>query len=181
MNTPRKQVLAQGLGVMASAWLLFAAPVAADNDPPHYQGNSIDCLNCHMPHHAPGLTITAVEGNPNLCMTCHNPGGLAAVKPFVDGDQALPGITGTTHRFDSGPSGHVEAALTNTSNGNVRSGGAFTGRIERSYTITITAGGDVGTATFNWSDSDGASGSGTTGQAFALNDAGEASSADKPL
>jgi len=170
MNAAPMQSMARALGVLACLWLLLIAPATADNDPPHYRGNSIDCFNCHMPHHAPGLTITAVEGNPNLCMTCHNPGGLAAAKPFVDGDQALPGVSGTTHRFDSGPSGHVEAALTNTSNGNVRSGGAFSGRIERSYTITITTGGDVGTATFNWNDSEGASGSATSGPAVALND-----------
>ena len=141
----------------------------ADNDPLHYQGNSIDCLNCHMLHHAPGMTITAVEGNPNLCMTCHNPGGLAAAKPFVDADQALPGLRGTSHRFDSGPSGHVEPALTNTSSGTVRSGGSFTGRIERTYTITISTGGDVGTATFDWNDGEGGAGSAVTGAAVALN------------
>ena len=150
--------------------LMAIGLVTADNDPPHYQGNSIDCLNCHMPHHAPGMTITAVEGNPNLCMTCHNPGGLAAAKPFVDADQALPGVRGTSHRFDSGPSGHVEPALTNTSSGTVRSGGSFTGRIERAYSITITSVGDVGTAMFGWNDGEGGSGSATTGSAVPLND-----------
>lgn len=164
-------MIRRGLGtrVLVGCALLITAPTAADNDPPHSFDNSIDCLNCHMPHHAPGQTITAVEGNANLCMTCHNPGGLAAARPFVDADQALPGITGTSHRFDSGPSGHVEPDLTNTSTGSVRSGGVFTGRIERTYTITITTGGDAGTAAFGWIDGAGTSGAGVTGENVALN------------
>ncbi|MBW2402108.1 MAG: cytochrome c biogenesis protein CcsA, partial [Deltaproteobacteria bacterium] len=52
-------------------------------DPPHdYFSNSIDCGNCHLPHGAPGGAITRVAGNPNLCMSCHTPGGLAAARSF---------------------------------------------------------------------------------------------------
>lgn len=139
-------------------------------DPPHNDVNSILCTNCHTPHHAPGGTITKVAGNPNLCMSCHTPGGLATNKPFADSDQALPGQTGTSHRFDSGPSGHVEVSASNTSSGSVESGGAFTGRIEKTYTITIATGGEVGTATFSWSDNEGGSGSGTSGAGVSLAD-----------
>ncbi len=153
--------LAAGSGGAARVWAL---------DPPHNEVNSINCNNCHMPHHAPGATITKAQGNPNLCMTCHTPGGLASNRPFADADQAYPGQIGTSHRFDSGPSGHVEATPSNTSTGQVESGGAFTGRIEDSYTITIASAGNAGTATFSWTDSLGNSGSGTSGTNVALSD-----------
>jgi len=148
---------------------LVAAPGAA-LDPPHNSVNSINCTSCHMPHHAPGLTLTAVAGNANLCMSCHNPAGLAAARPFHDADQAFPGLRGTSHRWDSGPSGHLEAALTNASSGRVESAGIFTGRIEQTYAITITSTGDVGSATFGWVASGGASGAGTTGPSVAIGD-----------
>lgn len=148
---------------------ILTRPVQAFFDPPHnFDANMIDCVNCHMLHHSPGGTLNTVAGNSNLCMTCHIPGGLATNFPFADADQALPGVRGTSHRFDSGPSGHVEAALTNTSPGSVSSGGAFTGRIERTYTITITSDGNAGSATFQWVDSEGNNGSGTTGTDVAL-------------
>jgi predicted CXXCH cytochrome family protein len=154
------------VGVIVSLVLVLALAAAREVyavDPPHHPDNSIDCLNCHTPHGAPGGSITRVDGNPNLCMSCHNPAGPAAARPFADADQAFPGQVGTSHRWDSGPSGHVQASLSNTSAGEVKSGGAFTGRIEKTYTITISLAGNAGTATFGWTDSDGASGSGATG------------------
>ena len=110
-------------------------------DPPHDASRNINCINCHTPHGAAGGSITRAAGNPNLCMTCHVPGGLASDRPLADSDQALPGISGVSHRWDSGPSGHVESAEGNSSSGLVRSGGVFTGRIARVYTINITSGG----------------------------------------
>src|SRR3989304_8625786 len=86
-------------------------------------------------------------------------GGPATGKPFAEADQALrgPGLpsgtnpTGTSHRWDSGASGHEMASGTNTSTGEVQSGGTFTGRYAKTYTISITTQGDRGTARFNWS------------------------------
>lgn len=137
-------------------------------DPPHNETNDLICTNCHTPHHANGGAITKVNGNPNLCMSCHTSGGIAAARPFADVDQAFPGQVGTSHRFDSGVSGHVEAATSNGSTGKIESAGAFSGRIERTFTITIATGGNVGTATFNWSDGAGGSGSGVSGANVAL-------------
>ena len=139
-------------------------------DPPHDDSNFIECLTCHIPHNAAGGSITQVQGNPNLCMSCHTPAGMASNKPFSDADQAFPGLSGTSHRWDSGPSGHVEATLSNTSSGAIASTGAFTGRIEKTYTLTITSDGDTGTASFDWVDSDGNNGSGVTGMGVPLND-----------
>lgn len=59
------------------------------------------CLDCHTLHNAPGTTLTAAAGNHNLCMSCHNPTGLASPRPFAAADQAVPGTTGNSHRFDA--------------------------------------------------------------------------------
>ncbi len=90
-------------------------------------------------------------GNPNLCISCHTAGGMAAAKAFANSDQAIPGTGGTSHRWDSGPAGWVSAAPANTSSGTVQSGGSFTGRYRTSYVITITSAGDAGAALFSWS------------------------------
>ena len=149
--------------------VLSLLPVAAwALDPPHDVSNNINCINCHTPHGAAGGSITREAGNPNLCMTCHTPAGLATNRPFNDADQALPGVTGSSHRWDSGPSGHVERQAGNTSSGSLRSGGVFTGRIEKRYTITISASGDLGMATYDWSDGQGNNGSGFSGNNILL-------------
>ncbi|MFQ5524689.1 MAG: cytochrome c3 family protein [Thermoanaerobaculia bacterium] len=162
------------------AIILFAAAapetLAQFVDPPHSDVLLPDapCLACHTPHHADGISIIKAQTVPLLCQSCHNVTGQAANRPLSDTDQAFPGLSGTSHRWDSGPSGHVEAAGTNLSAGLIRSAGAFTGRIERTYTITVTGppgGGDAGIATFSWTDSEGGSGSGTSGAAVPL-DAG---------
>lgn len=151
---------------------LLAGPAAAQFvDPPHDGVLDPDppCLACHTPHHADGVAITRATAIPLLCQSCHNNTGLALNRPLNDGDQAFPGLGGTSHRWDSGPAGHVKAAGANTSAGLIRSGGAFTGRIERTYTINLTGSGDVGVATFNWTDSAGNGGAGVAGVAVPLN------------
>ncbi len=145
--------------VAAVALAIVFGPARALDPPMDDTANGIACLDCHTPHSAEGTTLTRIDGNANLCMSCHTATGMASAKAFVDSDQALPGVSGTSHRFDSGPSGHAEAATSNTSTGTVTSAGTFTGRIERQYTLTITTGGNVGTARFGWTDT--ASGSGT--------------------
>ena len=65
----------------------------------------------------------------------------------------------------------MKAAASNVSSGLVRSGGAFLGRIEKTYTITIASSGDVGVASFDWSDNLGQGASGlTTGADVSLAD-----------
>lgn len=165
-------MLSCALVVAGFAGLVYAL------DPPHDVTNTINCSTCHTTHSAPGGAITKVAGNANLCQSCHVTGGLATGKPFAEADQAFvwPGLpagtspAGTSHRWDSGASGHVKAQPTNTSTGKVQSGGAFTGRYAKTYTLTITTAGDVGLATFSWTDTLGGSGSGTTGTNVALNE-----------
>lgn len=137
-------------------------------DPPHDATNAIECSSCHTPHTAPGGAITTVAGNSNLCLSCHAPGGPAAAKAFNDVDQAFPGpglpagevAAGTSHRWDSGPSGHIEPVAGNTSSGAVQSTGTFTGRYAKTYTLTITTSGSVGTARFSWTATTPGGGSG---------------------
>ncbi len=151
-------------------------------DPPHDSSNSIECLNCHNLHNSLGDALTSVAGNANLCQSCHVTGGTATGKPFADADQARPGLAlpagmaagGTSHRWDAGPQGRVEADSANTSTGTVVSGGAYTGHTIQTYTILITTAGDTGTAQFEWylqiGGSGVADGSGTTGTNVALGD-----------
>lgn len=165
--------------LLISALLVFLPRLGLTLDPPHDSTNTIDCSKCHTPHKAVGGAITTETGNANLCYSCHTDGGLATSFPMDEGDQALPapglpsGVspTGFSHRWDSGPAGHVKADATNISTGTVQSGGAFTGRYAKTYTITITAAGDAGTAIFSWTDTRGGGGSGfTTGSGVPLDE-----------
>ena len=58
------------------------------------------CNGCHLTHNSAGGAITAVAGNPNLCMSCHNSAGMASAKPFSNADKAVPGVSGTSHAWD---------------------------------------------------------------------------------
>lgn len=140
--------------------MLAAHPALATHHPPHDSTFAVECLSCHVPHGAAGNVLQRRDSVPALCMSCHTPGDQASSLPFNESAQALPGLIGTSHRFDSGPSGHVEPALSNTSSGTVRSGGTFSGRIENTYTITIVSGGNTGTAIFDWADAFGNAGVG---------------------
>jgi hypothetical protein len=86
-------------------------------------------------------------------MSCHSAGGMASSTPFADIDEAIPGTSGTSHRWDSGASGWIKTSPANTSTGTVQSAGSFIGRYRKTYTITVTTAGDVGTALFNWTTS----------------------------
>ena len=67
-------------------------------DTPHW-GNGIDCSSCHVTHNSPDAQLVNTEGNANLCMSCHNPAGMASAKPFAEADKAIPGISGTSHAW----------------------------------------------------------------------------------
>jgi predicted CXXCH cytochrome family protein len=59
-----------------------------------------NCGDCHTLHAAPGGDLTAFASNANLCLSCHNDTGIAAGKPFNDTMQAIPGTSGSSHRWD---------------------------------------------------------------------------------
>jgi len=176
--------------VLAFLVASLCGPVSA-LDPPHDFTRSIECSSCHVLHVAPGGALTLVEGNANLCMSCHLVGGMATALPFVDADQAVPGPnlpptvtpSGTSHRWDSSAAGRVAPDGAITSTGTVASTGTFTGRFAKTYTITINAGGPVGVATFSWTATGPVGGTGTnltTGASVPLNEGIALSFTDGP-
>lgn len=76
--------------------ILFSAGRAFAIDPPH--GNN--CDDCHTLHGSQGPSLTN-DVNSNLCMSCHTAGDVADAKRFDDTMQAIPGISGTSHRWDA--------------------------------------------------------------------------------
>ncbi len=58
------------------------------------------CNSCHIFHNAPGGSLTSLFGNANLCISCHNPSGLASSLSLDNSDKAVPGIGGTSHAWD---------------------------------------------------------------------------------
>ncbi len=58
------------------------------------------CNSCHINHNAVDGQLTVVYGNANLCISCHNPTGVASSKPFSNSMKAIPGVTGTSHSWD---------------------------------------------------------------------------------
>lgn len=77
--------------------------IAGATDAPHKDPENVFCSSCHTPHaqlgsnYGPSLTKGA---NANLCMSCHFLGGVAKNWPFDSSDQAVPGISGSSHRWD---------------------------------------------------------------------------------
>jgi predicted CXXCH cytochrome family protein len=88
-----------------AALALAAAARAVALDPPHDASQSTGCQDCHRLHVALGSSLTAVEGNTNLCQSCHSsfvdPDGRHFGFPWTPDDQAAPGATGHSHRWDA--------------------------------------------------------------------------------
>ena len=139
-------------------------------DAPH----TASCLECHKTHVLFGNQIGSRAGNANLCQSCHQTGGLAPATPMTEGDQAepWPGLPvgavpgGTSHRWDSSCAGRVIGLGASPAEALVP-GGTYAGRYPKTYTVTISTDGDVGTALFNWAGTVPGGGSGAyllTGQ-----------------
>lgn len=149
--------------------LWLGAPVIVRAiDAPHTGGSL--CGSCHISHQSLGGDLTSTAGNANSCLSCHQAGGAASAKAFANADQAVPwpGLptnapsTGTSHRWDAGAGGHVEfvGGAATPSTGSVLVYGAYTGPYAKTYTLTITTAGAVGTARFNWAATTPGGGSG---------------------
>lgn len=147
--------------LMAVGMVRAPAGNAQSNDPPHDGSQGMICGSCHLVPHSGDASISNVVGNANLCLSCHMPGGMASRYALADSDQALTGpclptnvaASGTSHRWDSGLAGHADymgGAQTNSS-GLVIPLGDYTGRVAKTYVITIVTNGQVGTAKFTWS------------------------------
>ncbi len=78
--------------------VLAAGPlVARAVDAPHEDG--LFCSNCHVGHQAPGAALTTKEGNFNLCNSCHKDSPI--VGGWTEAIQAVPGVSGRSHRWDA--------------------------------------------------------------------------------
>ncbi|MBI5494963.1 MAG: CxxxxCH/CxxCH domain-containing protein [Deltaproteobacteria bacterium] len=86
-------LIALGLVLLPRASLALDAPHDTSRLP-------TACAQCHTPHNAPGAAITTTAGNSNLCLTCH--ATMALTTPSWAGtDQAIPGTSGSSHRWDA--------------------------------------------------------------------------------
>ncbi|RME90764.1 MAG: hypothetical protein D6766_12810 [Verrucomicrobia bacterium] len=129
-------------------------------DPPHAPDGPVGCTDCHQVHYVGGVAFTIQQGSDNTCLSCHQPGGVAAAHAFTMSDQASPeeGV-GSSHRWDSSPSGRV-VSVNGSDASLLTPQGTYTGRHAKVYTLTVDAGG----STFSWVGSapENGSGSGVT-------------------
>jgi predicted CXXCH cytochrome family protein len=79
--------------------IVIIVSVAIAIDPPHETSTNTNCKDCHTLHNARGVGLTREAENYNLCKSCHKMGGSAFKKPFKASDQAIPGETGTSHKW----------------------------------------------------------------------------------
>lgn len=153
---PRPSQHPRALGLILALVLALAGTSQAV-DPPHLVNA---CAGCHMTHSSLGQNLTSRAGNANLCTSCHVAGGSAFTTPFADADQAMGWLltsirvlpAGTSHRWDSGIAGRAvfSGGAPVRSTGTLTPTGVYTGAFTRSYTITISASGNVSVARFDW-------------------------------
>jgi len=145
-----------GVLLLLAAMLAFPSSSGAA-DAPH----DVSCSQCHLTHTAFGNQMESLAGNANLCLSCHVKGGTASAKALGELDQAVlpgPGAPtnslghGTSHRWDVHPAGHTVVYLGDTVDEShaILVSGTYTGRYSKTYTITITTGGNAGVARFDW-------------------------------
>ncbi|HSN91979.1 MAG TPA: hypothetical protein VLS93_12185 [Anaeromyxobacteraceae bacterium] len=91
------------LRAMLAAALAASLPAGAALalDPPHDASQNSSCQDCHVGHNAPGAGLTTYAGNANLCDSCHKLHAGSYGFPWVTGDQAVPGASGRSHRWDA--------------------------------------------------------------------------------
>jgi predicted CXXCH cytochrome family protein len=90
--------------LLGAAVLLVAGKALLATDPPHDPGNPNfpnACGQCHTTHQSPGLSLTTQVGNANLCRSCHATATARGFRNWQTSDQAIPGIAGTSHRWDA--------------------------------------------------------------------------------
>lgn len=173
MRTSLKKKVFEYLIMSLSLILIQGYSLVYATDTPHREPDGSDdswCLNCHVTHTSAPGQFTRLKGNANVCQSCHALGERAENKLMPSSDLAVPGTSGRTHRWDSGPAGYVTAS-TSTSTGTVLSGIsvvswnsgdiqgslkniAYNGTVVRTYEINIMISGESGVAQFQWKKSD---------------------------
>jgi predicted CXXCH cytochrome family protein len=85
-----------------AALALAAGRLALATDAPHNAANLPNtCKDCHVLHSAPGAQLTKDASNANLCLSCHQTKTNPTVANWQTGDQATPGTSGSSHRWDA--------------------------------------------------------------------------------
>ncbi|MEI6576696.1 MAG: cytochrome c3 family protein [Bacteroidota bacterium] len=79
-------IIACGTGTPSTIAIVIAGPHSS-------------CNSCHINHTSPGVSLTSILGNANLCMNCHTPSGVAGTMPFTDAMKAVPGVSGSSHNW----------------------------------------------------------------------------------
>ena len=88
------------LSGVTTVLLLFLAGISFATDPPHTTAELVSCNKCHTLHKAPGGSLTNQASNENLCLSCHNPAGIASAKPFTSAEGSVsPGVYGRNHNW----------------------------------------------------------------------------------
>lgn len=95
------------LVVLASLLLPLAATPL---DGPHSGVFGENCDSCHTLHRAAGAALTSVDGNANLCFSCHNRGGAYFGEWNELTAQAVPGTSGHSHSWSGLATGHGATA-----------------------------------------------------------------------
>ncbi|MCB2156268.1 hypothetical protein KQI84_15435 [bacterium] len=142
--------------------------LALGADAPHDQTQGIDCDSCHtIPLNALAL-ITTPTGGPSLCLSCHTVGSVPYDMALQSESQAIPGISGYSHRWDSNLLQYVHVLTPAGETGSVALTGDYAEATSYTLSAMITSGGAVGVAQFAWADNWGNSGTDTVQSSVAV-------------
>ena len=103
---PMKRLLIAGFILfLAFGISLYIKGQTIAGDPPHDASNAdvklrVYCTSCHSLHKAKGTALTNNASNANLCLSCHSATGIASTKRLDTTMLAVPGTSGTSHRWD---------------------------------------------------------------------------------
>ncbi len=89
--------------ILLAAGILASFGITAAIDPPHNDPENVFCNSCHVMHRQLGNSYggsLTKDSNANLCLSCHVDGGVASNWAFASSDQAVPGVSGISHRWD---------------------------------------------------------------------------------
>lgn len=89
----------RALRVLSLVAVVAMSLPAAAAEAPHENGTN--CSNCHFGHNAPGGGLTKTAGNFSLCQSCHTTNAPDFGFAWATSDQAVPGSSGRSHRWDA--------------------------------------------------------------------------------
>ncbi|KAF0144508.1 MAG: hypothetical protein FD156_1812 [Nitrospirae bacterium] len=97
----KRLLIASLILLLAFGITLYIKDQTIAADAPHTTTQSVFCNSCHSVHRAWGTGLTKSATNANLCLSCHAISGIASTKRLDATMLATPGISGTSHRWDT--------------------------------------------------------------------------------